>query len=119
MLTHNQAIVAINYMRDPVVWNRIRAINFDIRDELRRLEAFHLQRTGITDYVVSAWDEFFRDQLQATVRYTQNWIRGWVTTARNEWRDDNDEDVIQFLALISTLLRHVDDLEFQYDELPN
>ncbi|KAH7119486.1 putative class V chitinase [Dactylonectria estremocensis] len=117
--TLRNTIVAINYMRDPVVWNRVRAINFDIRDELRRLEAFHLQRTGTTDYVVSAWDEFFRDQLQATVRYTQNWVRGWVTTARNEWRDDNDEEVIQFLALISTLLRHVDDLEFQYDELPN
>ncbi|KAI8648702.1 Chitinase [Fusarium keratoplasticum] len=113
------AIVAINYMRDPVVWNRILAINFDIRDELRRLQEFHYQRTDITDYVVSAWDEFFRDQLQATVRYTQRWVRGWVTTARNEWQDDNDEDVIQFLALISTLLRHVDDLEFNYDELPN
>lgn len=51
-------------MRDPLSWNRILAINFDIRDKLRRLEDFHTQRTGITtDFVVSAWDEFFRDQL--------------------------------------------------------
>ncbi|KAH7128090.1 putative class V chitinase [Dactylonectria estremocensis] len=113
------AIIAINYMRDPVVWNRIRSINFDIRDELRRLDDFHYQRTGTPDYVVSAWDEFFRDQLQATVSYTQRWVRDWVTSARNGWRDDNDEDVIQFLALVSTLLRHAEDLEFNYDELPN
>lgn len=105
-------------MRDPVVWNRILAINFDIRDELRLLQNFHYQRTGYQDYVVSAWDEFFRDQLQETVRYTQNWVREWVTNARNDWRDDNDEDVIQFLAVMSTLLRLAEDLEFNYDDLP-
>ncbi|KAK7423091.1 hypothetical protein QQZ08_009258 [Neonectria magnoliae] len=104
-LVKTAAIIAVNYMRDPVVWNRIRSINFDIRDEPRRLQDFHYQRTGITDY--------------ATVRYTQRWVRDWVTNARNDWRDDNDEDVIQFLALISTLLRHAEDLEFNYDELPN
>lgn len=107
-----------HYMRGPAVWDSIRSINSDIRDELRLLEDFHHQRTGIRDYVVSTWDEFFHDQLQATVSYTQRWVRDWVTNARNEWRDDNDEDVIQFLALMSTLLRHAEDLGFNYDELP-
>lgn len=107
-------------MRDPLTWNTIVAINFDIRDELRRLQDFHTQRTGITtDFIVSAWDEFFRDQLQATIRYAQDWVRNWVINARNDWRDDNDEDVIQFLAVMSTLLRHAEDLEFNYDDLPN
>ncbi|EGX89977.1 class V chitinase, putative [Cordyceps militaris CM01] len=112
-------IVAINYLRDPVIWNRILAINFDIRDELRRLQTFHEQRTGSTDYVVSAWDEYFRDHLQTVIRYTQGFVRDWVTNARNDWRDNNDEDVIQFLALMSTLLRHAEDLELNYDDLPN
>jgi hypothetical protein len=52
------------------------------------------------------------------VNTAQNFVRGWVTTARNEYRDRNDEDVITFLALLSTLLRHAGDLEMPYDKMP-
>lgn len=44
----------------------------------------------------------------------QNFVRSWVTTARNEYRDRNDEDFVAFLALLSTLLRHAGDLEMPY-----
>jgi hypothetical protein len=52
------------------------------------------------------------------VNTAQNFVSGWVTTARNEYRDRNDEDVITFLALLSTLLRHAGDLEMPYDKMP-
>ncbi|KAM0313290.1 hypothetical protein ACHAPQ_012074 [Fusarium lateritium] len=111
-------IVAINYIAEPLTFNRLTAINFDIRDELRRLEGLHQQQTGFSEGIVAAWDEFIRDLLQETVNTAQNFVRGWVTTARNEYRDRNDEDVITFLALLSTLLRHAGDLEMPYSKLP-
>jgi hypothetical protein len=110
--------VAINYIAEPLTWNRLLAINFDIREELRRLEGLHQQQTGFSEGIVAAWDEFIRDLLQETVNTAQNFVRGWVTTARNEYRDRNEQEVIMFLALLSTLLRHALDLELPYNQLP-
>jgi hypothetical protein len=53
-----------------------------------------------------------------TARFAQDFVRTWVTNARNGWRDNNDEDVIQFLAVTSTLLRHAEDIKLNYYGLP-
>jgi len=42
-----------------------------------------------------------------------------VRNARNEYEGDNREDVVNFLARLSTLLRHALDLELSYDDLPS
>ncbi|CAF3635677.1 unnamed protein product [Fusarium graminearum] len=111
-------IVGINYLRDPLTFQRLVSINFDIRDELRRLQNEHRLQTGISDNVVAAWDEFIRDLLEETLRTARDFVQGWVTTARNEYRDQNDEEVIAFLAVLSTLLRHSFDLDLPLHLLP-
>jgi hypothetical protein len=115
----SQPIISINYLADPVVWSNLVSIVRNIREEMGRLQEQHRLNTGISDNLVGAWDEFIRDLLRLTVTTAQNWARTWVRNARNEYEGDNREDVVNFLARLSTLLRHALDLELSYDDLPS
>ncbi|KAK2739878.1 Killer toxin subunits alpha/beta 4 [Colletotrichum kahawae] len=111
-------IIAINYLADPTIWGYLLTMVNDVANELRLLQDFHRAQTGISDDLVGAWHEFIRDLLQTTVDTARDWVQGWVITARNEYRDENGEDVINLLAMLSTLLRYAFELELPLHQLP-
>ncbi|GKT46028.1 uncharacterized protein ColSpa_06209 [Colletotrichum spaethianum] len=111
-------IIAINYLADSTIWGYLVTMVNDVANELQLLQDFHRAQTGISDDLVGAWHEFIRDLLQLTVDTARDWVQGWVITARNEYRDDNGEDVINLLAMLSTLLRYAFDLELPLSQLP-
>ncbi|GKT63791.1 hypothetical protein ColTof4_04628 [Colletotrichum tofieldiae] len=90
----------------------------DVANELRLLQDFHRAQTGISDELIGGWHEFVRDLLQTTVVTARDWVQGWIITARSEYRDENDEDVINLLAMLRTLLRYAFELELPLYQLP-
>jgi hypothetical protein len=121
-LTLVKVITVINYLAADEVWSRILHINRGLRREFDYLEQWEmslLPPNQPRSQIVGAWNQFIANELQAMVNFARDYVQTWVRNARNRYRGNNDEDVILFLARLSTLLRYALEMNLPIHELLN
>lgn len=109
--------MGVNYLRETGVWDNLRTINRELREELETLQILHNEANNSNLRIVAAWDEFFPDLLRRTVDYMQAWVRRWHDEAVRLYGRNTDDRSVRFIRTVRRLLALANDVSLPLEDL--
>ncbi len=84
---------------------------------MRAQNIYNIQNPGATVDVVHVWSLYMKSLFRQQQFLALDFINDWYLRAINLYANDNSDDVIMFIARLSTLFRYTRDIELPIETM--
>lgn len=81
----SQIITVFSYLNYPTVWQRLKATNALIRQELETAQDAYNYATGSQTKILDCWDQWLAEHLAKVVQHGTKWTTQGLADLENQW----------------------------------